>query len=533
MLITLLLASPSFAGLLGGDTFIIVKKSVDSNGIAFACPGQAVQDYNSISGVVTCVAVGGSGSGLDTNAQTAGYENSLGQRLVDYNFGLKSIYNVKDVNATNGYYTGKIGVGTTNPSAVLEVNGSSATGDFKVTNGSNASSVSVASLLNPNATGDTYFSVGRSLTVPNAALIGYSTTGGGNYAFITTYGRPASDFAITSGGNVGLGTTAPASKLSVVGNIASSATISASAFNSTVATGTKPLTVASTTMVNNLNADYLDGLHSSSFCQTNGTNCPAASNPFNQSLNTTNDVTFNNINFGYGWGYGASFSGSLTASNLTAWNSLTVYGAEYINEAHISKAYIYSSDPKIEAFSPITREEAQLLESDMPVEKKGMNVYFNKKTNELEYWNALTSQIYDMQGNVIDFMDSLGAVKDGYYFDYNTEQYYSKTIKTIKGVVAIKKVLVDTKIKPKNSLFETVKKNIITDVYYSCYALDTDLNSIATTCKKQVKNSVDVVQLKTGFDFNAIDGQFYQDTNIISDMNVINIKLVDVKEAVN
>ena len=39
--------------------------------------------------------------------------------------------------------------------------------------------------------------------------------------------------------------------------------VNAPVFNSTVATGTAPLTVASTTVVPNLNADLLDGYHTS------------------------------------------------------------------------------------------------------------------------------------------------------------------------------------------------------------------------------------------------------------------------------
>jgi hypothetical protein len=67
------------------------------------------------------------------------------------------------------------------------------------------------------------------------------------------------------GGNVGIGTTSPGQKLDVNGNIRSS-----SQLISTVGTGTAPFSVSSTTMVNNLNADLLDGLHSTSFARIDG-----------------------------------------------------------------------------------------------------------------------------------------------------------------------------------------------------------------------------------------------------------------------
>ena len=85
-----------------------------------------------------------------------------------------------------------------------------------------------------------------------------------------------------SSGNVGIGSSIPGSKLTVSGDISatgnisatgtitgsnisasgitiSSGIITASRFVSTVATGTSPLTVTSTTLVTNLNADYLRG----------------------------------------------------------------------------------------------------------------------------------------------------------------------------------------------------------------------------------------------------------------------------------
>jgi hypothetical protein len=64
------------------------------------------------------------------------------------------------------------------------------------------------------------------------------------------------------GNNVGIGTRSPGEKLEVSGNA------KATRFISTQATGTAPLTVASTTAVTNLNADLLDGNHASAFLLT-------------------------------------------------------------------------------------------------------------------------------------------------------------------------------------------------------------------------------------------------------------------------
>ena len=65
---------------------------------------------------------------------------------------------------------------------------------------------------------------------------------------------------VNSNSNVGIGTTTPAQKLDVSGgNIRTTGQLM-----STIATGTSPLSVASTTLVTNLNADMLDGYHYSS-----------------------------------------------------------------------------------------------------------------------------------------------------------------------------------------------------------------------------------------------------------------------------
>ena len=67
------------------------------------------------------------------------------------------------------------------------------------------------------------------------------------------------------GTNVGIGTISPSYKLDVNGTIRSQSSISGTTFIASATTGTSPLTINSITLVNNLNADLLDGHHSSDF----------------------------------------------------------------------------------------------------------------------------------------------------------------------------------------------------------------------------------------------------------------------------
>lgn len=74
-------------------------------------------------------------------------------------------------------------------------------------------------------------------------------------------------FTINRGGNVGIGTTTPGVKLDISGG----SIRTNNQLISTVATGTSPLAVSSTTLVSNLNADLLDGNHASAFAAASHT----------------------------------------------------------------------------------------------------------------------------------------------------------------------------------------------------------------------------------------------------------------------
>ncbi len=86
----------------------------------------------------------------------------------------------------------------------------------------------------------------------------------------------ATPFVIDASGNVGIGTASPGTKLDVAGAIRTN-----NQFISTVATGTAPISVSSTTTCSNLNADLLDGYHAGN---ASG-NIPVSNGTVNTNLN--------------------------------------------------------------------------------------------------------------------------------------------------------------------------------------------------------------------------------------------------------
>lgn len=104
-------------------------------------------------------------------------------------------------------------------------------------------------------------SAGTALTVAdNSVVLGNDTTG--DYVATITAGTGVS---FSAGSGTGEGSTPT---LAIGQSVATSASPSFSTVTSTVATGTSPLTVASTTLVSNLNADLLDGQHGTIYAPT-------------------------------------------------------------------------------------------------------------------------------------------------------------------------------------------------------------------------------------------------------------------------
>ena len=131
-------------------------------------------------------------------------------------------------------------------------------------------------------------------------------------------------------GNVGIGTTTPSYLLHVNGQAA------AQTFRSTVETGTAPLVVASSTLVSNLNADLLDGKHSTDFASASDvTTLQGYFDSSGAALSAVQLKTTRTL-----WGQSFDGTGNVTGA-MTSVGSITLTNNSRISNATGSSGSLY------------------------------------------------------------------------------------------------------------------------------------------------------------------------------------------------
>ena len=283
-------------------------------------------------GSVTAGGTSNTGVGLNTlSANTSGFSNTA--------VGRQSLYsnNTGSMNVAVGTYSLQNNVGGNNNSAFgvnALLNNTSGSGNTALgyqagkvqANGSTALQTAVNSVYIG------YNAMGFNNSDSNSIVIGYNAVGIGANSVVL-----GNDSIVTTAlkGNVGLGTTAPGQKIDVIGGSVRTDT----QFISTLAIGTAPLAVTSTTKVANLNVEQVDGYD------------------LNQGLQTTNSPSFVTLTSTQATGTSPFTVASTTlVSNLNADYLDGQHGAYYAPAANIS-----GTDHYISKFNGTSALENSLL----------------------------------------------------------------------------------------------------------------------------------------------------------------------------
>ncbi|MDQ7779677.1 MAG: hypothetical protein RDV41_08195 [Planctomycetota bacterium] len=210
--------------------------------------------------------------------------------------------------------TGDVGIGTASPAVRLDVVGGNVTIDNNKVYAGRRNSDSLMIGMMKIDTSD-FIEIGP-LWSQVPAGIKFSING-------------SEKMRMDSSGNFGIGTAGPGVRLDVAGG----AIRTDNQLISTLATGTAPLAVSSTTVVTNLNADYLDGQHGSYYTPASwvgGDSVKSVGN-FGQWANHATYTDFNANLTRWGWNFVQGTTNAPNATSSQWYRFVGSLGADYPN----------------------------------------------------------------------------------------------------------------------------------------------------------------------------------------------------------
>lgn len=266
-----------------GGTSAEFKSSAGYNGFRVGC--------NSTTGVPYVA--------LDTNSSQKAYFAYWGDGAARVSLGYSSSTDVINY-GTSGTYVGRVGIQTTTPGGQLAVTCASASNKGILVKGAASQSANLLELQDSSGNAVVTVSPAGNVTLNDVTINGTTTTVnsttvtvddpimtlGGDTAPTTDDNKDRGiEFKWHNGTSAKVGFFGyddSAAKFTCFSDATNTSEVFAgtradAVFNtieSSVATGTAPLTVASTTAVTNLNADMLDGYHASTFLMPSGVMMP-------------------------------------------------------------------------------------------------------------------------------------------------------------------------------------------------------------------------------------------------------------------
>lgn len=211
-------------------------------------------------------------------------------------------------------------------------------------------------------------------------------------------------------------------------------------------------------------------------------------------------------------------AGYITSSEVSTYETEPFFnyvynsGDMYLNSLTTGKITATTTDPKLTVQSSTNLEEIMILETDVPTENKGLNIFWDKSTpSTLKLWDSINGDLYSITLDKGNRIESYGKLKEGYFLNYTTKEFYKITYKNVSIQNGTELKLFDTTKESKSSLFEDKLVNITSRINTTCYKADPIAKDIVSyPCEKTVVTGTKIQsQLKSNV-IIADDGKIYE-----------------------